>query len=274
MRTGASPEKLRILDNIPSPFIKHKLVAVETYSANSTTTADSTVSAITEIPNPAVAANANTTNDSVDLTMSDANDIPLLEPTTDIHDLTDDDTHSNAVINKNASAEQSTVHPTAAATKSKRTPSTKSKDRRSSSHPPQRVIKYDRDMTQEEFTRFAQRFPGQELWKDSPQEQYWVKSILKIIRSLSKTKAAQPFLSPVDWVAFNIPDYPTIIKHPMDLKTIDDKLVNGQYTNPEDCISDVRLVFSNAFIYNSAEHYVTQCAKELSIKFETALYQL
>jgi hypothetical protein len=41
---------------------------------------------------------------------------------------------------------------------------------------------------------------------------------------ISKDKDAWPFLEPVDPIKYGIPDYPTIIKHPMDLGTIKKKM--------------------------------------------------
>lgn len=41
-----------------------------------------------------------------------------------------------------------------------------------------------------------------------------------VLREIRKKDIADPFLTPVDWKALNIPDYPTIIKRPMDLGTV------------------------------------------------------
>jgi hypothetical protein len=335
MRTGASAEKLRILDNIPSPFQKYKLVKVETYAALMTSMSGTIVSdnMNNNSVNVTTAIDTATTNVSVDdavsaaATSTDTMTTSPMGTTENVNNITDsmtvnehinmqqeNENMNNTTMNdenndQNVSSDTNTHNPTnteemahgnkinetsdphtqeevitlppppsaTTTSKSSRSSSSRSRDRKSTSHPhppAQRVIKYDRDLTDDDYLQYAQQYPGQELWKDLPQDQTWCKSILKIIRSLMKSKSASPFLAPVDWVAFNIPDYPTIIKHPMDLKTIENNLVNGVYHDPEQCISDVRLVFSNAFIYNSAEHYVTRCAKELSIKFETALYQL
>nr|GMC55607.1 transcription factor GTE8-like [Ipomoea batatas] len=46
------------------------------------------------------------------------------------------------------------------------------------------------------------------------------------------------FNEPVDPVKLNIPDYFTVIKHPMDLGTIKKKLASGQYSNPLDFLAD------------------------------------
>jgi hypothetical protein len=47
------------------------------------------------------------------------------------------------------------------------------------------------------------------------------KEVHKIIKSLINHKYGWPFREPVDPVALNIPDYPQIIKNPMDLGTIE-----------------------------------------------------
>lgn len=44
--------------------------------------------------------------------------------------------------------------------------------------------------------------------------------LLGLVRAISGLNCARPFLYPVDPVALNIPDYPTIITKPMDLSTI------------------------------------------------------
>ena len=40
---------------------------------------------------------------------------------------------------------------------------------------------------------------------------------MRLMRKLMRRKNAWPFLDPVDPVALNIPDYPDVVKHPMDL---------------------------------------------------------
>ena len=45
----------------------------------------------------------------------------------------------------------------------------------------------------------------------------WEEGAMRVMRKLMRRKSAWPFLEPVDPVALNIPDYPDVIKHPMDL---------------------------------------------------------
>ncbi|XP_021759333.1 transcription factor GTE10-like isoform X2 [Chenopodium quinoa] len=76
------------------------------------------------------------------------------------------------------------------------------------------------------------------------------------------------FNEPVDVVKLNIPDYYTVIKHPMDFSTIKNKLSRGEYTNPLGFASDVRLTFSNALTYNPPGNDVNFMANALSKSFE------
>lgn len=76
------------------------------------------------------------------------------------------------------------------------------------------------------------------------------------------------FNTPVDVVALKIPDYYTVIKHPMDLGTVKTKLTSGKYVDPWAFTADVRLTFSNAMTYNPRGNDVHIMAETLSKFFE------
>uniref|UniRef100_A0A1J3GCW9 Transcription factor GTE9 n=1 Tax=Noccaea caerulescens TaxID=107243 RepID=A0A1J3GCW9_NOCCA len=76
------------------------------------------------------------------------------------------------------------------------------------------------------------------------------------------------FNTPVDVVKLNIMDYLTIIKHPMDLGTVKNKLTSGTYSCPSEFAADVRLTFSNAMTYNPPGHDVYIMADTLRKFFE------
>lgn len=71
-----------------------------------------------------------------------------------------------------------------------------------------------------------------------------------VLHSLRKYNEASPFLKPVDYVELGIPDYPHIIKRPMDLQTMANKLNVGQYRDPWQFCDDFRLMIDNAWTYN------------------------
>jgi hypothetical protein len=58
------------------------------------------------------------------------------------------------------------------------------------------------------------------------------------------------FLEPVDPVALRIPDYPLIVKEPMDIGTVRKKLKNREYKTPAQMLYDVKKIWTNSFLYN------------------------
>lgn len=88
-----------------------------------------------------------------------------------------------------------------------------------------------------------------------------------ILKSLMSDPYGWVFNKPVDPVALNVPDYFSIISHPMDLGTIKSKLEKNIYSSMEEFAADVRLTFSNAMTYNPPTNDVHLMAKELNMKF-------
>ncbi|WBW74600.1 Swr1 complex bromodomain subunit Bdf1 [Schizosaccharomyces osmophilus] len=103
-----------------------------------------------------------------------------------------------------------------------------------------------------------------------PQQKYCA----AIVRQLKRTKDSAPFRAPVDPVKQNIPDYPTIVKQPMDLGTIEKKTSNRIYSSPQEFIDDMNLMFSNCFLYNGTNSPVGSMGKSLQTVFERQLKQL
>lgn len=95
-----------------------------------------------------------------------------------------------------------------------------------------------------------------------------LKKCHSIIKRLMANSKAGPFLAPVDPVALGIPDYFKVIKEPMDLGTIRHNLESGFYSDASILIEHVRLVFSNAMLYNAAHSQVHIFAQKLMDDFE------
>nr|CCA21963.1 conserved hypothetical protein [Albugo laibachii Nc14] len=94
-----------------------------------------------------------------------------------------------------------------------------------------------------------------------------LKKCHSIIKRLMANSKAGPFLTPVDPVALGIPDYFKVIKEPMDLGTIRQNLESGFYSDASILIEHVRLVFSNAMLYNAAHSQVHIFAQKLMDDF-------
>ncbi|WOK97418.1 transcription factor GTE9 [Canna indica] len=96
-----------------------------------------------------------------------------------------------------------------------------------------------------------------------------IKECDALLKRVMAHRFAWVFKEPVDVVKLNIPDYHTVIKHPMDLGTIKSKISSGAYTNPWGFVADVRLTFTNAMTYNPPSNNVHIMADTLSKFFET-----
>ena len=103
-----------------------------------------------------------------------------------------------------------------------------------------------------------------------PQLSEELKACTRVLAQLMRHEASMPFLRPVDPVALNIPDYFDVIKQPMDLGTIEAHVGKGTYGNQHEFANDVRLVFSNAVLYNKPGSDVHRMAQSMQKAFETS----
>ena len=89
-----------------------------------------------------------------------------------------------------------------------------------------------------------------------------------ILKELQNKPEAEAFKQPVDWKGLNLPDYPQIIKKPMDLQTIETKLNRKQYANAFEFAEDMGLVWSNAKTYNQPGSGIFLVAESLGKSWE------
>ncbi|KAJ6509291.1 Bromodomain-containing protein [Mycena vitilis] len=106
------------------------------------------------------------------------------------------------------------------------------------------------------------------------------------IRSLKKQKDAPPFMYPVDPVALGIPHYTSIVRTPMDLSTVERKLItsnpskpdpnpeNPRYSTADEFIADVRLIVKNCLLFNGADHPISAMARRLEEVFDKQIKNL
>jgi hypothetical protein len=96
-----------------------------------------------------------------------------------------------------------------------------------------------------------------------------MKKCAELVRELVKNPASTWFRVPVDYVALNIPNYPSIVTKPMDFQTIQNNIDAGKYDSHDAFAEHVRLIFKNAITFNqSPDHTVHIAARELAGKFE------
>lgn len=90
---------------------------------------------------------------------------------------------------------------------------------------------------------------GGSRWRSNEQLRF-CQTVLKEFSKKSKAEFMFPFMEPVDAIKLNIPEYPLIIKNPMDLSTIRQKLEGDEYNDALQFEADVRLVIANCYAFN------------------------
>jgi bromodomain-containing factor 1 len=127
----------------------------------------------------------------------------------------------------------------------------------------------------EDYRPKRESSPTKEYYSDnkkkSKNHNTQMKFCLQAVKELKKNKYRDinyPFLEPVDVVALNIPDYLGIVKRPMDLSTIEKKLIKGVYDSTEEFEDDIRLMFNNCYLYNPASLPVNKMGHQLERVFD------
>merc|ERR1712096_288991 len=85
-----------------------------------------------------------------------------------------------------------------------------------------------------------------------------------VLNELTSHEWAFPFNIPVDPVKLNILDYFSIIKNPIDLGTIKQRIKEDYYKTLEEYLDDINLVWDNCLTYNRP-------GSEISIMAETLI---
>ncbi|OAQ68498.1 histone acetyltransferase GCN5 [Pochonia chlamydosporia 170] len=83
----------------------------------------------------------------------------------------------------------------------------------------------------------------------------------RVLYQIQNHKQAWPFLHPVN--KDEVPDYYNVITTPMDLSTMEERLMHDSYNTPKDFFNDLKLVFSNCRQYNDATTVYNKCAVRL-----------
>lgn len=85
--------------------------------------------------------------------------------------------------------------------------------------------------------------------------------LLHLLNNMANHQSAWPFQHPVN--KDDVADYYDVIKEPMDLSTMEQKLESDQYTTPEEFIKDAKLIFDNCRKYNNETTPYAKSANKL-----------
>ncbi|KAL5046834.1 hypothetical protein BDW71DRAFT_60281 [Aspergillus fruticulosus] len=109
---------------------------------------------------------------------------------------------------------------------------------------------------------------------DAPLTRIQHRFLIKAIQSLKRLHDARFYKEPVDPVKMAIPTYFDVIKEPMDLGTIEQKLKNNVYQSPQSVFNDFELMVRNAHVFNGPDHIVSIEGKRLQATFEKQMLNL
>ncbi|KAF8904446.1 hypothetical protein CPB84DRAFT_1845394 [Gymnopilus junonius] len=97
-----------------------------------------------------------------------------------------------------------------------------------------------------------------------------VKALMeKLLQELESEPRSWAFRTPVD--PLDVPDYFDIVKHPMDLSTIQHKISSNQYKAFDSFVDDVQLIFDNCRLYNPESTVYAKNARFLDQLFQSLL---
>jgi hypothetical protein len=78
----------------------------------------------------------------------------------------------------------------------------------------------------------------------------WQTHAKDILSKIKEAEDVDAFLEPVDWKGLGLDDYPEVVKHPMDLKTLSNKLKKGEYKRAEEFFAELDRIWTNCQAYN------------------------
>ncbi|GAB5362502.1 hypothetical protein AAMO2058_000802500 [Amorphochlora amoebiformis] len=109
--------------------------------------------------------------------------------------------------------------------------------------------------TQKHITQASQDLRKEPIWK----------KLGEIVVILAKYPSALPFASAVPTA---VPGYHAVVEHPMDFKTIFDKIKKLSYSNPWEVDRDVRQIFMNAKMFNNPSSALYKTASTLEASWD------
>lgn len=95
-----------------------------------------------------------------------------------------------------------------------------------------------------------------------------IKKVKIIINCLNESNDSFDFRDPVDWKSMGLTDYPSIVKHPMDLSTISKKFKEERYSKVEEILDDIQLIWDNCKAYNPENSWIHSVAEKLERSFK------
>jgi hypothetical protein len=90
-----------------------------------------------------------------------------------------------------------------------------------------------------------------------------------ILRRMTLSKFADPFLHPVDPIRDGVPQYREYVQKPMDFSTLQENLLSGHYLTLKAFEQDLLLIFQNCVNFNGKDHIYSKQAGTLRSQFQS-----
>lgn len=97
------------------------------------------------------------------------------------------------------------------------------------------------------------------------------KRVRTVLSKLKGDVNLSTFRTALDWKAMGLMDYPQIVKRPMDLSTLLNKLDNNSYRVLGEVVADGRLIFENCRLYNAGDPVFVTLSDEGQMIFENLM---
>ena len=101
-----------------------------------------------------------------------------------------------------------------------------------------------------------------------PMTQLQHKHCMRTIQNIKRIQSSTAFRQPVDCVALNIPNYPSVITKPMDLRTLEEKLKDSKYPTVDAFTEDFNQIVQNCETFNGRESTFTKAAYDMKASFD------
>jgi len=95
-----------------------------------------------------------------------------------------------------------------------------------------------------------------------------------VLTKIMSHEASRAFREPVNWREMRCFDYPKVVKNPIDLGTIQKRLLALKYKSAEEFSRDVRMVWANAKLWNKKNTIFYATAASCNDMFEASLQSL
>ncbi|KAF9202452.1 Bromodomain-containing protein 8 [Haplosporangium sp. Z 27] len=120
--------------------------------------------------------------------------------------------------------------------------------------------------TDSEMTDGTNTNMSDQLLRNQMDDKKWKKILMMIWSDIANHRYGAVFMQPIK--EQDAPGYYYMIKRPMDLKSIKERIRDGQITNADEFHRDVLLMFMNALMYNGEDTEVYQMALAMMTEVE------